>query len=142
MAALAGANLIFGSGMVESGMTFDYGQLVMDNEFAGMIKHCVGGIPVSDESLAVDVIHEVGPSTDFLGHEHTYKHMKLQSRPDLIDRRVLEDWEASGGTDIYERAWEKATTILETHKPEPVPDGVVATIREIVESADRSVKVS
>jgi len=83
MAALAGANLIFGSGMVESGMTFDYGQLVMDNEFAGMIKHCVGGIPVSDESLAVDVIHVVGPSRDFLTHEHTYKHMKLHSRPEL-----------------------------------------------------------
>ena len=37
--ALAGANLIYGLGMIESGMTFDFGQLVMDDEFAGMIKH-------------------------------------------------------------------------------------------------------
>ena len=41
MAALAGANLIYGLGMIESGMTFDYGQLLMDNEIAKMIKFCV-----------------------------------------------------------------------------------------------------
>jgi trimethylamine--corrinoid protein Co-methyltransferase len=39
--ALAGANLIYGLGMIEMGMTIDYGQLVMDNEFARMIKHVV-----------------------------------------------------------------------------------------------------
>ena len=58
MPALADANLIYGLGMIESGMTFDFGQLVMDDEFAGMIKQCVGGIRVRDETLALDVIAE------------------------------------------------------------------------------------
>ena len=44
MAALAGANLIYGAGMIESGVTFDCAQFVMDNEFARMIKHVVAGI--------------------------------------------------------------------------------------------------
>ena len=43
--ALAGANLIYGLGMIESGMTFDYGQLVMDNEFAEMIKYAGAEYP-------------------------------------------------------------------------------------------------
>ena len=30
--ALAGASLIYGAGMLESGMTCDLGQMVMDNE--------------------------------------------------------------------------------------------------------------
>ena len=63
--ALAGANLIYGLGMLESGVTFDFGQLVMDNEFARMIRHAVGGIRVDDESLAVEDIAAVGPVTDF-----------------------------------------------------------------------------
>ena len=42
--ALAGANQIYGAGMIESGVTFDLGQLVMDNEIARMIKFAVGGI--------------------------------------------------------------------------------------------------
>ena len=45
-AALAGTNLIYGLGMIESGVTFDYAQLVIDNEMARMVKHVVRGIRV------------------------------------------------------------------------------------------------
>jgi len=136
MAALAGANLIYGLGMIESGQTLDYGQLVMDNEFAGMIKRVVGGIPVNDLTLAVDVIHEIGPFGDFLSHDDTYRHMRGQSMSRLIDRRVREDWTADGGTDIYERACEEARRILASHTPAPLPEGVLAEMRGIVAELD------
>ncbi len=119
------------------GMTFSFGQLVMDNEFARMIKHVVKGIPVNDETLAVDVIREVGAFNDFLSHDSTLKHMRaVQSQPQLIDRRMREDWENSGGSSITQRAEEEARHILETHKPEPLPDNVLATLRSIVEEAE------
>ena len=140
--ALAGANLIYGLGMIEMGMTIDYGQLVMDNEFARMIKHVVGGIPVNDQSLAVDVIHEIGVGNNFLSNENTFKNMRSQSQPKLIDRRTREDWEAGGRTDIYQRALEEARYILENHKPEPLPESVLATIRSIVEESEAELGVS
>ena len=133
---MAGANLIYGLGMIEMGMTIDYGQMVMDNEFARMIKYLVQGIPVNDETLAVDVIKEIGVGKDFLSHASTYKHMRTQSQPKLIDRRMREDWQAAGGTDIYQRALEEARYILENHKPDPLPDDVPAAIRSIVEEAE------
>jgi len=133
---LAGANLIYGLGMIEMGMTIDYGQMVMDNEFARMIKYLVQGIPVNDETLAVDVIKEIGVGKDFLSHASTYKHMRTQSQPKLIDRRMREDWQAAGGTDIYQRALEEAKYILENHKPDPLPDTVLSEIRSIVEEAE------
>jgi len=133
---LAGANLIYGLGMIEMGMTIDYGQMVMDNEFARMIKYLVQGIPVNDETLAVDVIKEIGVGKDFLSHSSTYKHMRTQSQPKLIDRRMREDWQAAGSTDIYQRALEEARYILENHKPDPLPDDVLAAIRSIVEEAE------
>ncbi len=139
--ALAGANLIYGLGMIEMGMTIDYGQMVMDNEFARMIKHIVQGIPVNDETLAVDVIHEIGVGKNFLSHDHTFKHMRSQSQPKLIDRRTREDWEAGGRTDIYQRASEEARYILENHKPEPLPEDVLTTIRSIVEDAEAELGV-
>ena len=117
MAALAGANLIYGPGMLESGITFDFGQLVMDCEFARMIKHTVRGFEVDAESLAAEVIGSVGPAGHFLSHAHTFKHMRTQSRAELIDRRKMEKWQAAGGTDIYTRATSKARHILETHRP-------------------------
>lgn len=133
---MAGANLIYGLGMLESGVTFDFGQLVMDNDFARMIKYAVNGILVNDETLAVDAIKEVGIGKHFLDHDTTFKYMRDQSQPGSIDRRIREEWEQSGGSDIYQRASEKARDILENHKPEPLPNNVLATMRSIVEDAE------
>jgi trimethylamine--corrinoid protein Co-methyltransferase len=62
--------------------------------------------------------------------------MRTQSQPDLIDRRMREDWQASGAKDIYQRALEQARYILENHQPEPLPDEVLSTLRSIVEEAE------
>ena len=134
--ALAGANLIYGLGMLESGVTIDYAQLVMDAEFARMVKFCVPGIPVSDETLSVDVIAEVGPFSDFLSHDDTYKGMRGQSQSKFIDRRVREEWAADGATNLYDRALLEARRILETHVPEPLADEVVAKLKSIISEAE------
>ena len=134
--ALAGANLIYGLGMLESGVTIDYAQLVMDAEFARMVKYCVPGIPVTDASLSVDVIAEVGPFSDFLSHDDTYRGMRGQSQSRLIDRRVREEWAAAGSTTMYDRALIEARRILETHVPEPLPDEVVAKLKSIIKAAE------
>ena len=139
---MAGANLIYGLGMIEMGMTIDYGQLVMDNEFARMIKFVLQGIQVDSEMLAVKAIHETGIGNNFLSHTSTIKHMKSQSQPQLIDRRMRERWTAAGSTDIHQRAVEEARHILETHKPDPLPDGVLATLRGIVEEAEGELGVT
>jgi trimethylamine--corrinoid protein Co-methyltransferase len=142
IAALAGANLIYGPGMLESGITFDFAQLVLDNEFAKMIKHTVKGFSVNKETLATDVIKEVGPAKDFLTHNHTLRHMRSQSEPELIDRAGIEDWRAAGGTDIYARAAEKAKNILENHKPEPLLEAVSIKIRSIITETENELGVS
>ena len=136
--ALAGANIISGAGILEMGITHSFAQLVMDCEFVRMVRHVVEGIPVNDETLAVDVIRETGAFQDFLTHDHTLSHMRsAQIRSELIDRRMREDWEKMGGNDIYQRAQEKARHILETHKPDPLPDGVQETLRSMVEEAEK-----
>ena len=142
MAALAGANLIYGLGMIESGMTFDYGQLVMDNEIAKMIKYAVGGIPVTDETLSVDVTKEVGPFSDFLAHENTYKYMRTQSQPKLMDRRVRSEWEEAGKTSLHDRAMVEARRLLAEHQPEPLSDEVKAKMRAIVQEAEKELGVN
>jgi trimethylamine--corrinoid protein Co-methyltransferase len=142
MAALAGANLIYGPGMLESGITFDFGQLVMDNEFARMIKHTINGFSINDESLAVNVIGEIGPARDFLMHAHTFRHMRSQSAPELIDRKGMEEWKASGSKDIYLRATEEAKNILDNHQPEPLPERVLKEIQSIITETEAELGVS
>ena len=139
---MAGANQIYGSGMIESGVTFDFAQLVMDNEFARMIKYCVAGIQVDDGTLMIDDIARVGSFGDFLSLDSTYAFMRTQSQPSLLDRRVRDDWKASGGSDLYTRASEKAREIVADHKPEPLDPHVLKRLQAIVEAADREMGVA
>lgn len=136
LAAMAGANLIAGAGITESGLTFDFGQLIMDAEFAAMIGQCAAGIRVDDETLAVDDIVAVGSFGDYLSLDATLQHMREQSQPRYIDRRAHEDWLALGGTDIYERSLVEARRVLEEHRPEPLPGDVQAEMTRLVEEAE------
>lgn len=133
--------MIYGLGMLESGITFDYGQLVLDCEFARMIKHTVQGIPVNDETLALDAVKETGPGGDFLMNPHTFKWMRSQSRAEIIDRKMRGAWEKAGATTAYERAIIKVKTILENHQPAPLPNEVLATIRSIVTETEREMGI-
>jgi trimethylamine--corrinoid protein Co-methyltransferase len=141
LAALAGANLIYGLGMIESGMTFDYGQLLIDNEIARMIKYCVNGVPVNDKTLSVGVTKEVGPFKDFLTHQDTYDNMRIQSQPKLMDRKVRATWEKAGSKTLHERAMEEARKIMETHTPDPLPEGVAEKLRAIVEETEKELGI-
>lgn len=134
--------MIYGPGMLESGITFDFGQLVLDCEFVRMIKHTIQGIPVNDDTLAIDPIKEIGSGGDFLMHPHTFKYMRQQSKPDLIDRRVRGTWEKAGATTAYERALKKVRYILENHEPEPLPEEVLEKIRAIVTKTEKQMGIS
>ena len=134
---MAGANQIYGAGMIESGVTFDLGQLVMDNEIARMIKFAVGGIAVTDETMAIDDIARVGAFGDFLSLDATLKHMRELSQPTVLDRRVREDWESRGATDLATRARARALELVESHQPLPLDPDVAEQVRRIIEAADR-----
>ena len=108
MPALAGANMIYGLGMVDMGMTLDFGQIVADNEFALVIKRLLQGVPVNDEELAVDLIKKVGAGGNFLSESHTMEFMRQsQFYPKLIDRNVYAHWLESGATDYTSRVNEE-----------------------------------
>ncbi len=123
--------------MLELGVTFSYAQLLIDDEIAAMVKRVVQGITVNDETLAVDIIKQVGAGKDFLGVRHTRDFMaKEQSKPKLIDRRMRGAWTNRGAKSMAERANEKAIEILENHKPTPLPDNVLKTFKEIIQRAE------
>ena len=134
---MAGANQIYGAGMIESGVTFDFGQLVMDNEFARMIKHAVGGIPVDDETLAVEDIAGVGAFGDYLSLDATLRHMRALSQPVILDRRTREDWEARGSRSLSNVARDRALALIESHEPMPLDPDVARQVHGIIEAADR-----
>ena len=138
-AALAGANLIVGIGGLETGLTFDYGQAVLDDEMVRLIKYLRQEFEVTDESLSADLIHEVGHIGEFLSYESTWTKMTSLSQTHLFDRSNREDWENKGRPQSYTKALSQAIDIMENHEPEPLPEPAVKQIRTIVEEAEKEV---
>ena len=95
-----------------------------------------GGIEVSDETLALDVIHRVGPNGTYLAEKHTRAHMGEIWRPGVWDRTSYDAWLGAGKRGALENAEEKARGILRTHAPEPLADDVRAGLRRLVAAAD------
>jgi trimethylamine--corrinoid protein Co-methyltransferase len=133
---LAGANMIYGLGMLEGGLTWDYASMTMQNEMAKQLLQCVRGITVNDEEMAMEVIKSVGPGGEFISHEHTFQNFRKLSAPKLLDRYNREAWAANGSKDIVQKSYEKSREILETFKPEPLPENIQKQLRDIVEEAE------
>lgn len=133
--ALAGAGMAHDVGYLEGGMTNSIEQIVICDELIAYTKQFMKGLEVNEETLALDLIDELGPHGDWMGTDHTRRHYREDWYPRLFDRRPYDDWVAAGGKTLRQRARERALKILETHHPEPLPADVQRKIDEIVESA-------
>jgi trimethylamine--corrinoid protein Co-methyltransferase len=138
--ALAGANMIYGVGMLDSALTWDYASALLQNEFIDMVLKVVGGIQVSEANIAYDVIKDVGPAGEFLTHEHTYKNFRRLSQTTLMNRNTRESWEEAGSPDIVELAYERSIDILNNYKPEPRPENVQKELDRIYAEYEEAVK--
>jgi trimethylamine--corrinoid protein Co-methyltransferase len=136
-AALSGANLIHDVGYLESGLLGSFDMLVMSNEIIGMAKYMLGGITVTPDTLAVDVIERVGPGGHYLSQEHTRTHFRNEMWiPTLMNRQMRRAWEAGGRQTMGDRVRAKVLHILEHHETMPIPIEVEARLKELIAAAD------
>jgi len=133
--SLAGAQMAHDVGYLDSGMTNSIEQIVICDEIIAYTKHFMKEVEVNDETLALDVIDQVGPDGDFLGNKHTLKHFRQDWYPSLFERRNYDGWKRDGGKTMRQRAREKAVEILEHYQPEPLSEAVVKKLDRIVEQA-------
>jgi len=121
--ALSGSNFIHDcAGLIDRGMTVSYAQYVIDNDINGMVMRAVRGVEVNPDTMAVDVIHEVGPGGNYCSEDHTLKYMRSEFFfPQVSDRQSYHRWKEQGGKDGWQRANEILAKILANHKAVPVP---------------------
>ncbi|MGI6630624.1 MAG: trimethylamine methyltransferase family protein [Bacillota bacterium] len=119
LAVQAGINVISGAGVIDFCNTFSIEKLVIDNEMCGMALRVAEGIKCSEETLAVDLINELGPGGDFLSTEHTLNWFRKEPYmpSNIIDRRNRPSWEELGAEDTFRRAQKQVQEIMEGHKP-------------------------
>lgn len=135
-AALAGGNMIHDVGYMEQGLTSSPELYVASNETIGRVKRILRGIPVNDETKALDVIEEVGPGGHFLAHDHTFNRFKTEIwSPEIVNRQSYEEWEAAGSKTYHERVNEKVISILEK-EDKILDEAMYKELRRVCELAD------
>ena len=137
IAGLSGANTLLLHGSVYGELTHHPIQAILDDDIAGMVGRFMRGVEVSDQTLAIDLIEEVGPIPGhFLSKEHTRKWWKLeQFLPKAADRLTYPEWMKTGKKGCLNYAKERAEEILATHKPTPLTPGQEEEVERILEEA-------
>jgi trimethylamine--corrinoid protein Co-methyltransferase len=133
--ALAGANYVHhAAGVLESILTVGYGQFVIDNEIIGMAMKMVKGIEVDADTLAIDLINEVGPGGNFFSTRHTRKYLRSEYlEPMLMPRSTRtspETLQEQQPLQILHYAREKAREIVEGHETLAIPQEIDKRIRK------------
>jgi trimethylamine--corrinoid protein Co-methyltransferase len=135
-ATLGGLDLLAMGGLLDSLMAFDFGKAVADHEVALMLKRVVRGLEFSPDSLALDLIAEVGPGGIFTDRHHTLNRMRTEALlPQIADRRPRDRWVAGGSRDAQSRALAKANEILHRDNPALLSPEVDDAIRSRFQSA-------
>ena len=134
MATFAGSNLNHDVGYLDFGLTGSLDMIVIVNEMIDQIRRMYKGIPINDDTLAVDVIPEGAKAGQFLTQPHTLKHLrKVQWKPELFCRQSYEKWVDQGSTSLLDRARTKLNGILKHHEPAAIDEDKQKAIDEIVE---------
>ena len=135
---LAGATGVGTLGAVENALTFSYEQLVIDDAIAGYIRRMLEGFSVNEETLAYEVIKEVGIGGNFLQHPHTAQNFRKEFYlPDIVERMSWSSWQAQDVRGMEAKAREKARRILAEHHPRPLDAAQEREIDAIVAAAQR-----
>lgn len=127
--------------MLDSGMVLDYGKMILDDEINHNIKRIIKGVQVTEESLSVDLIKEVGHTGNYLTHSSTLNHFSELIQPRLMNRENYDNWSTKGRTDVHERARERARELLENHQPKPISEQAQKEIHEIIRETEKELKI-
>jgi trimethylamine--corrinoid protein Co-methyltransferase len=100
-------------------------------------------VEVNEETLALDLIDQIGPDGQFLDSEHTMAHFRERWYPDVFERGNYDHWVAAGGKNLGERAAERVERILAPagHRPQPLPEDVAQQVQVIVRRAEEKIGV-
>ncbi|MBW2633870.1 MAG: trimethylamine methyltransferase family protein [Deltaproteobacteria bacterium] len=101
--------------------------MVLVNEILHNVKQYMNGIPVSAETLAIDVIERVGPGGHYLQDEHTLANFNKVRYSELFERTIRQEWEADGSKSFEDRLRQMTVKAM-AHEPAALPDDIVKEI--------------
>jgi trimethylamine--corrinoid protein Co-methyltransferase len=131
---LAPANFVLhAAGWVEGGLTTSFEKLIIDVEMLAMFESLLAGFEVSDETLALESIAQVGPGGHHFDTALTMERYSTAFYNPLVSiRQGYESWAEGGGEDATQRACRKWKQVLAAYETPPLDPGVAEALTDFV----------
>jgi len=137
ISAQGGVNMMQCDGTMAGGTLGSFELAVINDEIIGTVERFLKGVTVDRETLAFDVVKEIGPEGQFLSHDHTLSHFRNELYfPKLFDRQSEEAWLKQGGKTTFEKAREKAKEIISHHQVIPLSASQQTALSKIIKEAE------
>lgn len=135
--SLAGCHLFSLHGAVHGELTYHPAMSVLDDDVAGWVGRFIEGVEVTDETLAINLIKQIGPIPGhFLATEHTRKWWKReQFVRKVADLEAYPEWIRGGKRDALGLAKERVEEVLITHEPKPLTAEQERSIKDVLSEA-------
>jgi trimethylamine--corrinoid protein Co-methyltransferase len=135
-AVLAGVDFITCGGTLDSTMLESDALLMLDDELCGAALRLARGVDVNDDTLALDLIQQIGFSGNYLAEGHTARHFRQEHFiPNLLPREPYDAWEKAGARSALDHAKERVREVLSKHRPrelDPALEQELAAYRQMV----------
>jgi trimethylamine--corrinoid protein Co-methyltransferase len=137
ISALSGAHLQIFQGGSSAELLYHPVLSILDDDVAGWIGRFLEGVTVSDDTLAIDLINQVGPIPGhYLSTAHTREWWrKEQWLPQSADLEAYPVWVRSGKKDALALAKERMDEILASHTPTPLTQEQEQAVEDILTEA-------
>jgi len=137
LSGLSGASMVHDVGFLDCAQIGSLDMLVMNDEIIAMTKRILRGIEISDDTLMLDLIDQIGPGGEYMSSPETAKRCRIEIwNPKLMDRQPYDNWLAAGGKTMNDRIHARVKKILATHQPPPLPQGASEKIEAILQAAE------
>jgi len=129
-----GINFILHSaGIMGSYISMSFEKFITDEEICGMVRHLMKPIDITDASIDLDVIKEVGIGGQYLSHPKTFELCRTAFfAPDLNNRFTYDAWKAKGSRRIDEIATDMVGKRLATYEKPDIDRDVEAALSDYV----------
>ncbi len=114
-------------------------QLILDNECLGLLKRYLRGFEISEETIAYDLVKEVGPCGSFLDQMHTAENFRQEIwMSDIFNTDTYQAWNVSGMKTDIDKARDIYDNIMKKDDLPPLIDET--TEKELYKIIDKAKK--
>ena len=138
MGVLAGADIFGHFGIIGVDQAASPEMLLFQHEVIDYVERIMLGFDVNDETMALDLINQVGPGGSFIAEEHTLRFFRQEVwMPQLLNRDYWENWEHKGKKALGEVLYEKTESLLREYTNHPLDERIDKEMNKIVQSAQK-----